>query len=261
MFATWNDVVSAAQKSPEKVLRGVTITPTIAQEAVALDNVHNRLVRASTIRRYAAAMTDGNWNARLPQILLLNGDGAVVDGGHRLAAIASLDGQASQGIAFDVYLIETAIGQDEGLRRTLGDFLYMDGVPSAQLAAQVARGLWTSRTAKDQPQPVISALLAFFQENRAPILAAVAAAESVVDGVPPEYLLISKGEIAGLYLRTVGNSLSSDGFRSKMAALLRGGEGDPALKVIWNRCSRLQKSLKRGTKTRIIREIEAAMVA
>lgn len=260
-FGSWADVVAQVAKAPGQVLRGVQITPALATEALG-DNRRNRPVRLGTVKRYAHALSAGLWNQTLPQIALLYQDGTVADGGHRFSAVALLDGNLPAGLEFDLYLVNEVLGQDEGLRRNLSDFLSMDGVENPKDTAAVTRRLYMKTADPNDPPPGNSALRSFFNQHREDIRQAVDMAIRIVAGILPENLVVSRAELGSLYLGMVTTGkVPVAVFEEKMRLILGGGGDDLPLQQTWKKILRIRSASRRGARSQIVRLIEAAIVS
>ena len=112
-------------------------------------NVRNRRPRNSTSQQYAADMKAGRWKYAA-ETIKFGEDGILQDGQHRLLALASL--KASDPAIKVLFLIATGLSadaqgvMDQGIRRSAGDNLGLQGVTSPNDVAAAARTyiLWTS---------------------------------------------------------------------------------------------------------------------
>jgi hypothetical protein len=114
------------------------ITPKQAAQMLA-KNTGNRRLDPKRVRKYASEMARGQWKVTGDTIKLAD-DGRVLDGQHRLAAIAEAGSTVTVAVAtgvdadvFDVL--------DSGKTRTSGDVLKIAGIKSASVTATVARML------------------------------------------------------------------------------------------------------------------------
>jgi hypothetical protein len=121
---------------------GVTsVTPEIAREWL-LSNTHNRNLRQRVVLAYAADMEAGNWQWNGESIKFAE-DGTLLDGQHRLAAIAE------SGVTLSMLVVRGLPNQtqetvDGGAKRKFSDVLHLRGerVPLV-LAAIIRRvGMW-----------------------------------------------------------------------------------------------------------------------
>lgn len=113
----------------------VLITPAIAHEWLGY-NRNNRKVSSATVARYTADMVAGRWAFTADPIRFdVNGD--LIDGQHRLQAIASLP-EGHDGIEMLV-VTKLATGSqmmmDQGLQRKTGDQLFIAGFRDTAVVA------------------------------------------------------------------------------------------------------------------------------
>lgn len=120
--------VTALNPTPEPSAAVEAITPEMAEEYLK-HNTHNRAMRKATVSTYAYAMKGGQW--------VLNGEsikfdrfGTLVDGQHRLAAIAEA-GVAVQMLVVRNVDLDSQLTVDVGLRRSIGDHLAWRGEANA----------------------------------------------------------------------------------------------------------------------------------
>jgi hypothetical protein len=115
------------------------ITPERAQQMLQL-NTGNRNVRSNEVAKIARDMGAGNY-AFNGSAIVVNCDGTVLDGQHRLMACAS------SGVAFQTVLV-TGVSQsavmtiDTGRSRTPGDMLRLAGEINANEIAAAGRLAW-----------------------------------------------------------------------------------------------------------------------
>lgn len=108
-------------------------------------NTGNRKVRRSCVLRYAADMKTGRWHVGTSAIVI-DGDGVLIDGQHRLLACVEAD------TPFETLVVEgvdphAKVGIDQGSKRTLSDVLAWKGeMTGAALAATVRTGWTWART-------------------------------------------------------------------------------------------------------------------
>lgn len=167
--------------------RVMTITPGIASEWLT-HNRKNRKARPTLVSQYARDMAEGAF-ALSGQPIILNGDGSILDGQHRLMACMEA------GVPFDSLVvsgIETAVMHtlDSGAKRTFADYLKIEGVPSANDVAAITRLalFWGEREAGGDKSNAArrrshSELRAFYLRHEAP-LGKAAAIITGTGGVP-----------------------------------------------------------------------------
>ncbi len=106
-------------------IKVITITPEGAA-AYLQKNPTNRPLKPVVVKRYAAAMKRGEWDGLNGETIKLNGDGTLVDGQHRLAAVVESGLTLTTTIVMGVR--RTAQDTiDTGTRRTLSDALKIRG--------------------------------------------------------------------------------------------------------------------------------------
>lgn len=125
----------------------VSVTPHLANEWL-LSNTHNRNLRQRVILAYAADMASGNWQWNGESIKFAD-DGTLLDGQHRLAAVAEAD------ITVPMLVVrglpnETQETVDGGAKRKFGDVLALRGERAPTTLAAVVRRItmWESGARK-----------------------------------------------------------------------------------------------------------------
>jgi hypothetical protein len=102
----------------------VQITPDLAARLLAR-NTRNRHQSPSQVAFYARQISEGRWQ-RNPQPILVDSDGHLLDGQHRLAAVIEADtpiwAKVEHGVSPDLMQVV-----DTGKSRTMGDLLVMAG--------------------------------------------------------------------------------------------------------------------------------------
>lgn len=113
----------------------LTVTPTMAMDWLE-HNVHNRPLRQKRVDDLAAAIERGEWAMNADPVRFAT-DGTLLDGQHRLWAIATAD-QAVQVLVVRGLDMQSQETMDMGARRNLRDVLALRGYASgSQLAAAV----------------------------------------------------------------------------------------------------------------------------
>lgn len=122
------------------------VTPDIAKKWLE-KNVNNRPLRTSTVTRYAAMMSKGQWKLT-HEAIAFDTNGDLKNGQHRLAAVvmsgASVQFQVTRGV--DPSTFEVI---DSGLKRSLSDRLQQVNVPYYTTAASALRYLLLYERARD----------------------------------------------------------------------------------------------------------------
>jgi hypothetical protein len=118
----------------------VRITPEMAVEILNRRNTHNRQVRRSHVEKLARDMVSGKWRVNGEAIKVAK-DGTVLDGQHRLLAVAA------SGVAiWTVYVADldpdTQYTMDANLKRSNGDHFRLIGESDAFALAAILRAAW-----------------------------------------------------------------------------------------------------------------------
>jgi len=108
----------------------VKITPQIAEQWLQKHNVRNRPMSTFKILNFAVEMAEGRWGADSHQGISFAEDGSLIDGQHRLAAIALSGVTLSLWVATNQPIkqgeIFTRDVVDLGVKRTPGDILALE---------------------------------------------------------------------------------------------------------------------------------------
>lgn len=119
----------------------IDVTPELAREWLGF-NTHNRKLRERAVNAYAGDMRDGAWRWNGETIKFAS-DGALLDGQHRLAAIALAE------ITLPMLVVrglpnETQETIDGGAKRTFADVLALRGESNTSALAAITRSvmLW-----------------------------------------------------------------------------------------------------------------------
>lgn len=126
---------------PEENVELVKITPDLAREWLGF-NTHNRNVRSRVVLAYAADMREGNWQWNGESIKFA-ADGTLLDGQHRLSAIAEADATIQMLVIRGLPNVaqETV---DGGAKRKFSDVLKLRGETAPITLASICRrvALW-----------------------------------------------------------------------------------------------------------------------
>ena len=115
------------------------VTPEKAKDWLTR-NVHNRNLSKSTVARFARDMTAGNWESHCYDPIRFNGNGDLVDGQHRLAAILR-SAQPLETIIIRGLPKSVQEKLDQGKVRSTVDHLSLRGYASAPALSAAARAL------------------------------------------------------------------------------------------------------------------------
>lgn len=114
----------------------VTISPALA--AIVLSkNDHNRTLRKTKLAQLVADMRHGRWAFNGEPIIIAK-TGELNDGQHRLHALVEANVTHPFMVVFGVER-DTRVTVDQGVNRSAGDYLHMDGVPNAAALAGLIR--------------------------------------------------------------------------------------------------------------------------
>jgi len=117
----------------------MTITPAIA-EALLERNEANRPVSESNIVKYANDIAAGLWQMN-GEPIILSVCGKLNDGQNRCLAVIKSKGSIETNMTFGLPR-DTRYSLDQGIIRTAGHFLAMNGVESAKHVAALAGWIW-----------------------------------------------------------------------------------------------------------------------
>lgn len=111
---------------PAITIELVDVTPDLARQWL-LRNVKNRNLRKGMAAQYGRDMTAGEWTINGSTVVFAE-DGTLIDGQHRLNAIATID---TRGASFPLLVVRGVVEQakrtiDGGAKRTMGDRLKID---------------------------------------------------------------------------------------------------------------------------------------
>lgn len=122
-----------------------TITPAKAQSLLEKSDFRNRILNKATVSRYAYAMQNGKWKAN-GEGIIMNCNGAVINGQHRLHAIIKAGKPVGmlvvKGVSIDAF--DT---MDTGRKRTNGDVLGIAGYQDRTTLAAALVVLHSYKTA------------------------------------------------------------------------------------------------------------------
>lgn len=109
------------------------ITPEIASELLK-KNLNNRKLTERTVNFYVKQMIDGLWKSNTGEAIKIAKSGRLLDGQHRLAAIAK------SGVTVNLAIVEDLEEEifsvlDTGKKRNAGDILTISGIDNANVKA------------------------------------------------------------------------------------------------------------------------------
>ena len=136
----------ATQKATRKAGYGVErITPPMAKEWLK-KNERNRPLRRTIVSSYADAMRSREWKLNYDPIRF-NGDGGLIDGQHRLAAVVE-SGVSINSLVVRGMSDETFSTFDQGLRRTVSDIMALSGEQYYAALGSALRWMWLIKSGK-----------------------------------------------------------------------------------------------------------------
>lgn len=125
-----------------------------AQEILGL-NTRNRNIHERTVSRYANDMLAGKWEFT-GDAIRINGDGTLIDGQHRLAAViqasASDPGLTVRTLVIRNLPARTQDFMDIGRKRSVGDQVFMRGMRNSSLVAASSRLILYYETYMKNPE-------------------------------------------------------------------------------------------------------------
>jgi hypothetical protein len=124
-----------------------TITPSKAADMLELNRA-NRPLSRSVVRAFAEAMERGDWMVT-HQGIAFDGNGVLVDGQHRLAAVIEADMPVEMTVFTEVE-DDTFDVLDTGKRRNAADVLAIEGEKSSPTLAAMVRTVWMYENRPDQ---------------------------------------------------------------------------------------------------------------
>lgn len=205
------------------------LTPAIA--AVLLErNPANRTIKPHKVQDYAHDMKNGAWTFNGEPVIIAS-DGLLNDGQHRCAAVVESRTPVTAVFVFGVAR-ETRETLDQGVNRTAGDYLSMQGYSHQNNLAAIARNLWQWRTFGEVSRG----------RRQSPTRAEVLATVAENPGIEKSFVFVNRPNARGMRsvsalafchfaFKSISNQQSADFF---MDALIDGTElksGDPILAV------------------------------
>lgn len=221
------------------------ITPEQAQHYLEY-NTNNRNMRASHVERLSSDILNNRWTMNGSSIVF-NGDGTLLDGQHRLAAIVKA------GLPVEMLVVRGVSKNamptiDANLSRTAADAINLLGVKNATRVAAAARMLLTLKvneigsTRKRSNTEIIE----FIQKH--PMLAECATVVEDTADVMPQSIIVPWYYMA-FYLS--GQQVKADTAHSVLATGIPAYDGDP-IHIFRERVIRMETGLKSSHRSRAI---------
>lgn len=126
-----------SDEKPQINIETVLVNPDLARDWLRL-NTHNRNVRQIRVQRYRNDMEQGRWQFSADPIRF-DYNGVLIDGQHRLLALADLDSIAIPMLVVRGLDPESQIVMDQGTARNPGDQLRLHGYKDANALAAAVR--------------------------------------------------------------------------------------------------------------------------
>jgi hypothetical protein len=115
-----------------------TITPSLAKKWLEKNASHQRFLKSKTVSKYADQMLKGKWNDETGDPIQFDIEGNLVNGQHRLNAVA-ISNTTHKWIVVKDLPVESFAFMDIGMKRTGGDILHIEGAKQALQLAGIIR--------------------------------------------------------------------------------------------------------------------------
>ncbi len=187
-------LVEQATKSKAPIARVVTLNSQLAHDLLER-SATNRDVRKSRVARYRADMINDHWVLN-GEPIILSRNGEMIDGQHRCLAAQDTDAHPSVLLVLGVEP-EAMATMGQGVPRTAGDYLGIEGEPHARTCASIARLILAYRrnegeALRDTSKPTNAEVIEYYHEHREAIQHSAALAtthrESIQALVAPSVL-------------------------------------------------------------------------
>jgi hypothetical protein len=220
---------AVAALAPGTVLSNVDLTPELAGE-ILTENPGNREWRPGKRTQYTRKLRTSTWNRAVRGLITFNGDGLLTDGQHRCGAV--LD--AGTSLIVDVGRLDDTFGLNEGIPRTLADYLgILVGIKDkeARIAtAKVSNDLLKMLT--DLKTPDCQEQYHFFLEHRALVEASLAHAHTWNQSVIPKNRIFKTSDLACYRARLIAKDgetpeLVDDVLEDAVSGGAKRGENSP----------------------------------
>lgn len=124
------------KKGPSRTIyvKSIMITPKMAMEWLENTTTKNRNVSQTVVNRYALTMEQHQWRADNGETIKIGKDNNVIDGQHRLWAVAQAEMSVRMLVAFNV-ADDSFDTIDQGKRRCGADMMSIKGVTNASVVA------------------------------------------------------------------------------------------------------------------------------
>lgn len=169
-------------------MKKILITPDLAKKYLAA-NVDNRSISRKLVAQFSRNMLNGNW-ADNGQTIVLDHNGDLIDGQHRLSAIV-MSGCPQTMIVVEGIQRKDRDTIDAGRARTAGDNLRMAGMHHVTATAAAARLLIAAKSGVSYNQPSTREIFSFLDKHPEIVTsaAAVSSMKSVYTVIPHRVLV------------------------------------------------------------------------
>lgn len=161
-------LVEQASKAKAPIARVVTLDDKLAHDLLGRAAT-NRDVRRSRVARYRADMESNHWVLN-GEPIILSRNGQMIDGQHRCLAVSGTDAHPSVLLVLGVEP-EAMATMGQGVPRTAGDYLGIEGEAHARTCASIARLVLAYRrndgeALRDTSKPTNAEVIEFYHEHR-----------------------------------------------------------------------------------------------
>jgi len=161
-------LIDQAAKATKPIARVVRLDSAMATELLARAAT-NRDVRRTRVARYRADMEGGHWVLN-GEPMIISSEGKLIDGQHRCLAIQGTEAAVDVLLVLGVHPLAMAT-MGQGVPRTAGDYLGIEGEPNARTCANIARLMLAYRrnegeALRDTAKPTNAEVLEFYHEHR-----------------------------------------------------------------------------------------------
>lgn len=168
MSSNIQEIIAQSTKAKQPIARIVTLDRKLAHDLLA-NAATNRSVRRSRVARYRTDMQHNHWMLN-GEPIIISSEGKMIDGQHRCIAIEDTDARV------DVLMVmgvdpEAMATVGQGVPRTAGDYLGIEGEPNAKTCASIARLMIAYRwnegeELRDTSKPTNAEVLEFYHQHR-----------------------------------------------------------------------------------------------
>ena len=224
------------------------ITPDLAREYLSR-NARNRPLSPGQVAAFAKDIREGLWHTT-HQGIAFDEEGALLDGQHRLAAIAEAGEPVTMAVSRGVPRKMMTV-LDVGRKRTVSDTLAIEGFKDANVMASIARLglLYDSRDFSARKVREISApqIYEYARENSTALVEATHRARVLYGTVPTTTGVLG----AAFFLFYRKDAEACEQFFNAIAYMRTNGEGDPRL-ALYRRLTSLRNERQRVSNLQVL---------